>query len=185
MDSLANLANLIEQRNTIEREISRIIGCPAHSGHIAEFIAASIFEIDLMPSANHKHYDGRFLPGSLENQTVNIKYRSLHMGALNMGTSGVVRNHPDWYLVLAGPTTKPGPSKHTTTPWTIAQAYLFNSQELLLRLGGKRTGIGTGLPKHLWQAAMLYPEAKSPHLTLGTTQRSMLALFQSEHTDTP
>lgn len=179
MESLADLAAVIAQRNDIDQAISQIIGCPAHTGHVAEFIAAAIFELDLMPTANHKHFDGTFSEGPLKNQTINVKYRGRHYGGLNMGTSQVARNHPDWYLVLAGPTSKPASSKRTTTPWAIDQVFLLNSRELLIHLNGKRPGISTSLPKAVWKAAMLFPEAASPHYQITEKQRSLLTLFRS------
>jgi hypothetical protein len=179
MNTLAELAGLIAQRNAVERAISQVIGCPAHSGHIGEYIAAVIFNITLNAGANHKQDDGRFSTGPLQDQTVNIKYMSRKIGILNMGTSRVAVNHPDWYLVLTGPTSKPMSTKQTATPWVIEQVFLFNSQELLRQLNGKRTGIATGVPKVLWQAAKLYPEAVSPHYTITEEQRAHLNLFRS------
>jgi hypothetical protein len=52
------LAQLIHERNRISEEIARIIGRPALSGHIGEYIASKIFNIRLEESAISKGIDG-------------------------------------------------------------------------------------------------------------------------------
>jgi hypothetical protein len=47
MDNLKELANLIEKRNEIDRKIADIIQRPAIPGHIGEFIASRVFDIQL------------------------------------------------------------------------------------------------------------------------------------------
>ena len=43
---MERLARLLNDRNSIEREIGEIIGRPALTGHIGEYIAAEIFNIN-------------------------------------------------------------------------------------------------------------------------------------------
>jgi hypothetical protein len=40
-----------------------------------------------------------------------------------------------------------------------------------------KIGIATSVRKHLWQAAMIYPEQVNPALILSEEQRVALALF--------
>jgi hypothetical protein len=73
MDDLTQLADLIKKRNSLERQITALIGRPAQIGHIGEYIASRIFRIVLEESASHKSMDGRFSDGPLKGGTVNIK----------------------------------------------------------------------------------------------------------------
>ena len=72
MMDLSAVAGLIRVRNTVESELSRIIGRQAHSGHLAEFVAAVIFDIQLHTTASHKATDGFFRSGPLEGRSVNV-----------------------------------------------------------------------------------------------------------------
>ena len=79
IDDLKALSTLIRQRNILESEISKIIGRPAHSGHIGEFVASRIFKVELVESASNVGFDGRFSCGELAGKTVNggaIMYRA-------------------------------------------------------------------------------------------------------------
>ena len=55
---LEDLASLIVKRNAICTEIARIIARPAFDDHIAAYVAAEIFAIDLPVSASNKGFDG-------------------------------------------------------------------------------------------------------------------------------
>jgi hypothetical protein len=57
-------AELLRARNAIDAEIASIIGRPMTSGHLGEWIAARIFDIELEPSATATATDGRFSSGS-------------------------------------------------------------------------------------------------------------------------
>lgn len=84
----------------------------------------------------------------------------------------------DYYLVLTGPKTTPRDSR-TLRPWVISAAYLFEAHQLLAeqRSRGVRVGVASGVRKALWQAAELYPTAKSTAYNLTDEQRARLALF--------
>ena len=73
MNSLAELSELIRERNSIDRKIGTILGRPVHSGHFGEYVAAAIFGIELHPSASYKGSDGYFTQGPLTGKSVNIK----------------------------------------------------------------------------------------------------------------
>jgi len=53
MNNLKKLSNLLSKRNLIEGEIGKIIGRPAITGHLGEYIASNIFDIKLSESASH------------------------------------------------------------------------------------------------------------------------------------
>ena len=98
-DQLCELASLISQRNSIENEISAIIGRPAHSGHIGEFVASLIFDIELAESASNKGTDGHFTRGCLAGKSVNVKKYSKNDRILDIALDAP----PDFYLVLTRP----------------------------------------------------------------------------------
>ena len=127
MDDLAKLGALIRQREVIDNEIAALIGRPAQLGHVGEYIAGAIFDIELEGSASHKGSDGRFRSGPLAGSTVNIKWSTKHDGLLNMNPNA----HPDYYLVFAGPKAGAMSSKGTVRPWVIASVYLFDARELI------------------------------------------------------
>jgi hypothetical protein len=179
MSELDRLAELIRQRNAIDSEIAAIIGRPAHAGHIGEYVAAAIFQIDLHASAVTKTHDGYFRGGSLDGKSVNIKYGTRRDGLLNLAQTSDLSDHPDYYLVLTGPTIGAISSKGLSAPWVVHAVYLFESRTLLENLAsrGIRPGVATSVRKQLWEAAMIYPDANNTALQLMEPQRAMLAFF--------
>ena len=63
MKEIEELSKLIEQRNHIDYQIKEIINRPAITGHIGEFIASKIFDIELETSASAKSIDGKSFRG--------------------------------------------------------------------------------------------------------------------------
>lgn len=55
---LEQLAELVRAKNEADLSIARLLGRPALSGNIGEFVAARVFGIDLMQSGSHAGYDG-------------------------------------------------------------------------------------------------------------------------------
>lgn len=180
MSQLAALAGLIQQRNAIDADIAALIGRPPHPGHIGEYVAAAIFDIDLHASAATKADDGRFASGPLAGQSVNIKYGSRQDSTLNLVESADPADHPDVYLVLAGPKVGAISSRGLAAPWVIHAVYLFVSRDLLqaLSVRGRRPGTATSVRRDLWDAAMIYPEGHNARLELTTEQRDNLGLFR-------
>ena len=83
---------------------------------------------------------------------------------------------------LEGMTRPAGLSRGEHAPLCVAQAYVFESRPLLAALSVR------GVDAHLqgrsinpgraaWRAAMVYPEAHYPRLTLTDAQRDTLRLF--------
>lgn len=57
-DDLARLVELIKVKNSADEAIARLVGRPCQIGHVGEWIAARIFDIDLHDSAVAPGSDG-------------------------------------------------------------------------------------------------------------------------------
>lgn len=126
VDSLARAAALLRERNTIDAELASLIQRPMTSGHLGEWIAAQIFDIELEPSASAAGIDGRFRSGALQDRTANIKWYLKREGLLDTTDSTAL----DYYLVLAGPPAAAVSSRGTTRPWCIQAVFLFDARQL-------------------------------------------------------
>ncbi len=62
---LNRLAHLLRRYNAIGDEIAGVIRRPSERGHVGEYTAAHIFDIDLERSARKRARDGRFMAGAL------------------------------------------------------------------------------------------------------------------------
>lgn len=171
-NELELLAALIKQRNEIDKDISETIGRPAERGHIGEFVAAEIFDIELHGSANYRGSDGIFRRGKLAVRTVNIKCYGKNSGILAMKE----KYPPDFYLVLTGPKTSADSSRNTTRPWSISSVFLFDHHELVSQITSGDIGHAS-VKRHLWDKAEIYPNPSNGMLLLTPHQRSMIELF--------
>lgn len=170
---LALLASLLAARNRIDDEIFALIGRPALSGHIGEFIASHIFDIELERSATNAAFDGRFRSGPLAGKTVNVKLYGKHEGTLDIATT-----HPDYYLVLTGP--KRTENSRGARPVVITDAFLFEGTPLHASLvqRGVKIGIATSVTKPSWESARIHPVcADGSAMQLSEQQRSWLNTF--------
>lgn len=176
MDDLVALAELVKARNAVASKIAALIKRPALIGHVGEFIASRVFEIDLEESATQKGFDGSFKEGTLRGCSVNIKWYAKQEGVLDMTPPAL----PDYYLVLAGPRASAESSCGMTRPWAIEAVYLFNARELaaLLESRNIKVGVGTSVRQGLWSEAEIYPTQRNTRLVVSNQQRELLALFQ-------
>ena len=176
-DQLERLASLIRQRNHIDAEIAATIGRPAHPGHVGEFVAAAIFDIELLEAATHRGADGHFTHGPLAGRSVNIKKYSLDQGLLDIRLDAL----PDFFLVLTGARTPAASSRGTTQPWTIEAVYLLEAVPLVAQLTerGVNIGVATRVRRHVWDDAEIYPSPTNGTLRLTPEQHSMIGLFGS------
>jgi len=174
-DELAALAELIHRRNRTEIEITRIINRPAQIGHIGEFIASKVFDVELCESAVEKGIDGAFRSGPLAGKTVNVKFYGKREGLLDINPDGI----PDYYLVLCGPTTTEMRSVGKTRPWVITSVYLFDGPALVekLKVRGVKLGVATSVAKVYWDDAEWYPRPAPGIPALNSGQSAMLKLF--------
>ena len=175
-DDIKVLSELIRQRNVLEREISVIIGRPAHPGHIGEFVASRIFDITLIRSASNRGFDGRFTHGKLAGMTVNVKKYSRNEGILDVS----LKDAPDFYLVLTGARGPATTSRGTTQPWTIERVYLFDAAVVVERLRqfGVKIGTATSVRRILWNEAEIFPSPNNRLLTLTQEQADLIRMFR-------
>jgi hypothetical protein len=125
-DSLARAAALLRERNAIDAELAQLIQRPMTSGHLGEWIAAQVFDIELEASAVAAGIDGRFRSGPLQGRTVNVKWYLKREGLLDTTESVAL----DYYLVLTGPPSVAASSRGTTRPWCIEAVFLFDARQL-------------------------------------------------------
>lgn len=179
MDDLTQLAKLIHTRNLIEREITALVGRPAAIGHLGEYIASKIFNIELEESASHKSSDGYFRDEPLKGQTVNIKWYAFRESLLDI----TPESFPDYYLVLTGLKSGGMTSRGRVRPWTIEKVFLFEAAALIdeLKKRGPKIGIATSVRSQLWEKAEIYPANRNDLFSLSQAQRDALALFSSEN----
>lgn len=111
-ESVARIAALLQERNSIDAAIAKIINRPVTAGHLGEWIASHIFDITLEESAATQGFDGRFRSGMLRDCTVNIKWYMKRTGLLDT----MEFPHLDCYLVLTGPPSPPGSSRSISRP---------------------------------------------------------------------
>ena len=176
-DKLQQVASLLRERNAVENEIAGAIGRPANPGHIGEFVASRIFDIELAESAVNRGSDGYFKTGLLAGKSVNVKKYSLHQGLLAIRPDAL----PDHYLVLAGPKAQPASTRGTTQPWVIEFVFLFDAHSLVQRLkeSGVKINEATSVRQELWREAEIYPSPNNATLWLSDAQRNMLEMFRN------
>lgn len=172
---VAQVAQLILERNAIDDRIAQIINRPALTGHLGEWLASQIFDVDLEASAVSKAIDGRFASGALTGKTVNVKWYARREGTLDMTTSELL----DYYLVFTGPKGAAVSSTGGTRPLLIHACYLFDARALLGRqlARGARIGAASSVPTGDWDAAEIYPQPSNQLLTVGPEEAELLKLL--------
>ena len=179
-ESVARIAALLQERNSIDASIAKIIDRPVTAGHLGEWIASQIFDITLEESAATQGFDGRFRSGTLRGCTVNIKWYMKRTGLLD------TTEFPDldYYLVLTGPPSPAASSRGISRPWCIQAAFLFEARQV--RTGqaerGVRSGIASSVVRKHWDAAEIYPQARNPLLTPTPQQVQTLQMFHPVQT---
>jgi hypothetical protein len=175
---LAELAALLRERNALEARLGRLLDRPASTGHIGEWIAARIFDIELETAANTAGYDGHFTGGAVAGQTVNVKAYGKREGMLDINPNAPL----DYYLVFTGPKpTKEAliSTRGTLRPFCIDAVYLFDAHRLHTELQerGVKVGIATSVRATHWEQAEIYPRSNNQLLVVGEAQRRQLAMF--------
>lgn len=168
LSPLTRLAGLLRRRNALDGEVASLIGRPAEKGHLGEFIAARVFDIDLHTSAAQAGSDGTFRSGPLAGRTVNVKLYGAQDGLLDVAT----RSPPDSYVVLTGPTRTASNSRGATRPVVIEHVFVFSHEALVA--AGVRPGTAASLQRELWEDAQVFP-------TLGSS--TLIPLTQRQHAD--
>jgi hypothetical protein len=157
--------------------IARIIQRPVASGHLGEWLASEIFDVQLENSASAKAIDGRFRSGPLKGRTVDIKWYLTHQGLLSVSDSA----EPGYYLVLTAAPSPAASSRGAIRPWCIHHVYLFNANRLRAeqRARGVRLGVASSVTNSQWAAAEIYPLSNNLELSLKPEQVGMLQLFRA------
>jgi hypothetical protein len=174
-DSLARAAALLRERNAIDAELARLIHRPMTSGHLGEWIAAQVFDIELEASAVAAAIDGRFRSGPLQDRTANVKWYLKREGLLDTTDSTAL----DYYLVLTGPPSAAASSRGATRPWCIDAVFLFETRQLRSEqiMRGVKRGVASSVTRQQWAAAEIYPSAANPQLVVTPQQAEHLRLF--------
>lgn len=177
MNEIEQLVELIHERNDVARRITQLIGRPAQIGHIGEWIASKVFDIELEKSAVAKGFDGRFRSGPLQGKTVNVKYYGKREGLLDIRVDAL----PDYFLALVGPRPRSMTSRGEARLWHIDWVFLFHALNLLSHLQerGVNIGVATSVIGQQWDLAEIYPKAKNSTLSLDQNQWNLLQLFNS------
>ncbi|HJP58895.1 MAG TPA: hypothetical protein VJ865_02815 [Gemmatimonadaceae bacterium] len=173
-EELDRLSALLREHNRIGEQISTLIGRPALTGHLGEFIASKVFDVKLESSATKAGIDGHFMTGPLTGRSVNVKcYLKLETLDINP------RYLPDYYLVLTGPRSKAAHSRGASRPFVISHVFLFETEALCAGLSarGVKLQTGTSLRRDIWDAGEIFPESNNELYQISDAQRSTLALF--------
>jgi hypothetical protein len=172
---LDSLAGLLRARNSLDLEIARLIGRPASTGNLGEFIAARIFDIHLAASGVNPGHDGVFASGPMSGKSVNVKMYSQDDALLDVSPHAA-----DYYLVLRGPrpSAATGPR---TLPFRIDAVYLFEMVALRewLFAAGVKVGIATSVRRGQWDRAQIYPVLPQSPVKLTSEQVELLELFSA------
>lgn len=175
MLDLPRLAQLVRARNTVESNIANLLGSSINLNAVGKHIAATIFGITLLPSSQHREFEGIFAHAPLTGKTVDIQWYPRREGFLHVQSDSA----PDYYLILAGPKQESSTTRALVNPWLISSVHLFNSNELLaaLRERGVQLGSHTSVINQLWERAEIFPTQHNPVLILTEEQRHLLRLF--------
>lgn len=175
MHRLDDLSDLVAKRNAISTEIATILGRPAQLGHLGEFVASVLFDIELEFSANNKGVDGRFRSGELAGKSVDVKTYAKREGIIDLRLVDL----PDYYLILSSPRTSASSSRGQDRPWLIEGIHLFEARTLVDALVAKRlkVGVAASVAGALWNASEVYPTNVSHLPVLTDLQRSWLETF--------
>ena len=166
---IERVAELLRARNEIDAQLATIVGRPAEKGHVGEWIAARLFDIDLSATATQAGFDGRFRSGPEAGRTVNIKWYAKRDGLIDINPAHL----PDYFLVLCGRRSAAATSRNTTRPWLISEVFLFETTTLMekLRERGCLVGDATSVTRDVWESARIFPgpriEERRASLLLG------------------
>ena len=179
-NAVAETAELLGRRNAIDEAIARIIRRPMTSGHLGEWIASRVFDIELESSATAPAIDGRFRAGPVADRSVNIKWYLKREGLLDISSSPAV----DYYLILTGPSSAAVSSRGGTRPWRIDAVYLFDGHKLHPEQGerGVKLGVASSVRAVQRLAAEIHPTPTNTTLPVTAEQSALLGLFRPRQT---
>ena len=169
-DDLRRLAELIRERDPIDRKIAAIISKPPFTKDVGRYIHFRIFGIEPRGRGNN----GRFISGPLQGKSVHVQTKTKWERQIDIND----KNLPDYYLILVGPT-----SPEAAQPLVIDQVFLFEQRSLIAQLlsAGKKAGLATSVgawcdDARIYSASAL-PLPQSPRLLLTQVQKDALRHF--------
>ena len=112
---MGRIARMLQERNAIDEEIAAITGRPMTSGHLGDWDASRIFDIELEPSARRSEYRRRLPLCAAAGRLRQYQWYSKRDGVLDATGS----ERLDFYLVLTGPPSAAASSQGSTRPWRI------------------------------------------------------------------
>ncbi len=174
-DDLERVAQLVHERNEIDRRIHAIVRRAVVHGHLGEYIAGGVFDLAINDNASTPGVDGVFMSGALAGATVNVKWYGRREGILDLSEV----HTPQYYLVMTGPTGVG--ARGGLRPLVIDAVHLFNAKQLLdqQRSRGAKIGVASSVPKGLWDAAQVFPVNHTGLDILSPEGERMLSLFAS------
>lgn len=177
---IRDIAGLLRERNAIDARIAGVIARPTTAGHLGEWIASRVFDIELEASAVAEGIDGVFRSGPLRGSTVNVKWYLKREGLLDTSESARL----DYYLLMTGPPGAAASSRGGVRPWCVDAVFLFDARQLReeQETRGVKRGVASSVLKSQWAAAEIYPTAANPRLPVSDEQAGLLSLFRSEPT---
>ncbi len=169
------LSGLLRARDALNL-ITALIGRPASTGNLGEFIAARVFDIHLAATGVNPGNDGVFASGLLVGKSVNVKMYSWDDALLDVGAHAA-----DYYLVFRGPRSNATQGTRTL-PFRIDSVYLFEMVALrqLLIDTGVKVGIATSVRRPIWNLAQIYPVTAQAPMNLTPEQIGLLQLFSGD-----
>lgn len=175
MANLSRLAELLRARNTVESNIANLLDTTVNLSTVGQFIAANIFHIRLISSAQHHEFAGIFSHEPLTGKTVDVQWYPRREGSMHIHSDPP----PDYYLVLAGPKQESSTTRALVNPWLITSVHLFDGHTLLnvVRERGVQIGSRTSVISQLWEQAEIFPTQRNPLLPLTSEQCQLLQLF--------
>ena len=91
------------------------------TGHAGKYIAANIFDIQLVESASEKGIDGHFMTGPFVSRSVTIKWYMVRQNLLDP----TPESPSDYYLGMTGAKTGDLSSRGQVYPATVSSVFLF------------------------------------------------------------
>jgi hypothetical protein len=172
---IERLGVLLRERNRVDAEIATLISRPSIQGHIGEYIAAAIFDLELSKNATEAGFDARFRSGPHAGKRVNIKWYGRREGLLDLNSL----HETDFYLVMTGPKWSTSSSRKGARPLVIDEVFLFDAESLhnSQRKRGVRIGIASSVPLAAWESARIYPMSPQTTLPISAESCRLLSLF--------
>jgi hypothetical protein len=138
------MAALLRARNEADAVIAGLLRRPAEQGHLGEWLAVRLLELEPAPSAHRCRLGREVRSGPLAGRTVNVKSYGALQGILDLHEDDAAT---DEYLVLSGTREAAGSSRGALGPLAVAHVHLIEGRPLIadLRSRGIKIGIASSV----------------------------------------